>query len=62
MRNKQNIFYGCKSLKKINISHEQIHYLDNEIDKDYLKELKFTSEQNQEIDEFERFQQGFDEF
>ena len=44
VHNKENIFFGCKSLKKINLSPEQIPLLNTEIKEDYLKDLKITSE------------------
>ena len=60
VQNKLNIFNGCKSLKKINLSNEQIPYLDKETDKNYLKELKFTSENKCEIDDYYRFEPRLD--
>ena len=60
VQTKENIFHDCKSLKIVNLFHEQIPYLDKETDKNYLKELKFTSENKCEIDDYYRFDPRLD--
>ena len=43
VKNIKNIFFGCKSLKKINLSIYQIPYLNNEIIKDCSRECKIST-------------------